>query len=130
MLPFFTYFLCSLIWVLKKLSISLEEPTEWIARNKGQSCCMVDSVCILLRSSTLLLPAHNKKRHLFRCLAVARQRPGSGIFSYGRVEHEAFSRCFSCCFTKMIPTSRRRARGFSSEAYSRSFLYELISKYS
>ncbi len=30
---------------------------------------------LLLRSSTLLLPAHNKKRHLFRCLAVARQRP-------------------------------------------------------
>ena len=30
---------------------------------------------LLLRSSTLLLPAYNKKRHLFRCLAVARQRP-------------------------------------------------------
>ncbi|PAD90603.1 hypothetical protein, partial [Shouchella clausii] len=45
----------------------------------------------------------HKKRHLKRCLAVARQRPGSGIISYGEVGHGAFPRMFFMLFYENDP---------------------------
>ncbi|WMM33629.1 hypothetical protein, partial [Shouchella clausii] len=58
---------------------------------------------LLLRSSPLLLPAHNKKDTSSGVFAVARQRPGSGIISYGEVGHGSFSMMFFMLFYENDP---------------------------
>jgi predicted ATPase len=50
-----------------------------------------------------LLPAHNKKDTYSGVFTVARQRPGSGIISYGDVGHGAFSMMLFTLFYENDP---------------------------